>query len=875
MGSFLQKLLTNPEDFKFYTGNQKGAVSPNNQNPRTIPFGRDRFNDGLGDGSNQPYGWKKKPGDIGIGVMIDDYANSYEDTIGEANIDDFIIRGGVLAPLKAVRDSIRLTRFFSDIKNPKGILFLAKQNLLSRIGTKTEASKGVGYAGGGLNEGVYTPLSTIGQALIGFAGGHLNKQGLDPTGLFPGASINKYQEVISENQLILPDDFINNRLINLIPKPLNTNPFQSTGILVSLLKGYSVNPPYDPSTLIEYGGGPGSVLGIGKTKIRFATTNDSFSKLTVFDKKNDINSFETYAGFKSHPTDINRLFLLTNPTSSSDILLEYKGGPGSNGKVDGTTKINYATDNSGFKLTVLDKKNNINSFQQNAIAPIRLVQSQVADGVNNNRLFHLLKNNPQTFPYFKYFPKNNSSVLIEYPKGSESGFGGDPNNIVKIKYATDNSGFKSTVFNADVYKIGSFETGSGLSPQPIDSNRLFRLTNPTSFSDILLEYKGGPGSNGKIDGSTKIKYAINNSGFKLTVFDDYYSSNLLKADGARYKTWDYSKISSQTLNLDADTKSDFRSGSKESGAQTFLSSSPNYIVKNIEDNLNLGNPGRRSRNRSSYTSGSDGGKPLDKLNASPIYESETFIEGQSINNLQENQYKDIIPFIISILNNENTSGGPPKKNMHFRAFIDSFSDTYDADWSPIEYMGRAEKLYKYKGFGRKISMAFTVVAQSREEMYQMYNKLNFLASSLAPEYLPSGYMAGNIAYITLGEYIYNQPGIITSLTFDIPEESPWEIGIDDTGKRIYGTTRQVPHMIKVTGFNFTPIHIFKPEKQRWKDDLKDIKDKNSTELLYGKGNQQYIAKNSQPWIITQPQDETTFEDLSLTETIPQQDILVT
>jgi hypothetical protein len=52
MGSFLQKLLTNPEDFKFYTGNQKGAVSPNNINPRTIPFGRDRVG---GKDSNQPY----------------------------------------------------------------------------------------------------------------------------------------------------------------------------------------------------------------------------------------------------------------------------------------------------------------------------------------------------------------------------------------------------------------------------------------------------------------------------------------------------------------------------------------------------------------------------------------------------------------------------------------------------------------------------------------------------------------------------------------------------------------------------------------------------------------------------------------------------
>jgi hypothetical protein len=178
--------------------------------------------------------------------------------------------------------------------------------------------------------------------------------------------------------------------------------------------------------------------------------------------------------------------------------------------------------------------------------------------------------------------------------------------------------------------------------------------------------------------------------------------------------------------------------------------------------------------------------------------------------------------------------------MHFRAFIDSFSDSYDADWSPIEYMGRAEKLYKYKGFGRKISMAFTVVAQSREEITAMYDKLNFLASSLAPEYLDSlssGYMAGNIAYITLGEYIYDQPGIITSLTFDIPEESPWEIGIDDNGNRLeVDDVRQVPHMIKVTGFNFTPIHKFRPEKQTFKNDKLGT---DSTRLL-NTGKQRYV-----------------------------------
>jgi hypothetical protein len=127
MGSFLQKLLTNPEDFKFYTGNQKGLVSPNNQNPRTIPFGRDRVG---GKDSNQPY--------------IKKSLFNPELNVGWYN--DFTIRGGILAPLNAAEDVVRLTKFFADIKNPKGLLFLAKENILSRIGTKTEASKGAGYA---------------------------------------------------------------------------------------------------------------------------------------------------------------------------------------------------------------------------------------------------------------------------------------------------------------------------------------------------------------------------------------------------------------------------------------------------------------------------------------------------------------------------------------------------------------------------------------------------------------------------------------------------------------------------------------------------------------------------------------------------------
>jgi hypothetical protein len=119
---------------------------------------------------------------------------------------------------------------------------------------------------------------------------------------------------------------------------------------------------------LSYGGGPNSILGFGKTKIKFATTNDSFSKLTVFDNKNNINSFVIGSNALSNAED--RLLSLSQNYESTNqdiiyfpyenILLKYLGGPGSKGKVNGSTKINYATDNAGNKISVFNKKLNEN-----------------------------------------------------------------------------------------------------------------------------------------------------------------------------------------------------------------------------------------------------------------------------------------------------------------------------------------------------------------------------------------------------------------------------------------------------------------------------------------------------------------------------------
>jgi predicted outer membrane lipoprotein len=117
-------------------------------------------------------------------------------------------------------------------------------------------------------------------------------------------------------------------------------------------------------------------------------------------------------------------------------------------------------------------------------------------------------------------------------------------------------------------------------------------------------------------------------------------------------------------------------------------------------------------------------------------------------------------------------------------------------------MGRGEKFYKYNTFSRDMSLSFKIVADSKDNLGIMYSLLNTLASSLAPTYTDSGYMAGNLHKLTVGNYIASQFGIINSLSYDIMEESPWEIEKDN----------QLPMYIAVS-MKFTPIHNFRPESQ--------------------------------------------------------------
>ena len=251
-----------------------------------------------------------------------------------------------------------------------------------------------------------------------------------------------------------------------------------------------------------------------------------------------------------------------------------------------------------------------------------------------------------------------------------------------------------------------------------------------------------------------------------------------------------------------------KNGDKLQGIpNSIVSKSPSYSEGNRKTidggtgkgRINQLTPGRKG-NILSYTAGKDAGAygAIDRINALPIYRSDK---------VADNVGNDLVKFRIAVINNDKPNF---KTFMHFRALLGGMGDAYTSNWNSIQYLGRGESFYTYGSFNRAISLSWTVVAQSKEELIPMYKKLNYLASTMAPDYSPNGYMRGNLMQLTVGGYLYEQQGFFTSLNYNIPDDTTWEIGINDVGG-FDNTVKEMPHRIEVTAA-FTPIHSFIPSK---------------------------------------------------------------
>lgn len=188
----------------------------------------------------------------------------------------------------------------------------------------------------------------------------------------------------------------------------------------------------------------------------------------------------------------------------------------------------------------------------------------------------------------------------------------------------------------------------------------------------------------------------------------------------------------------------------------------------------------------------------NQISRSDYFESEILDSSLEQEEAIQTAYgQQLIPF--------NFSSITPDKSytLHFNAFLDSFSDSYQGTWNGTQYIGRAEQFYTYQGFGRDINFAFKVAAFRKEDINRMYRKLNLLAGTTAPSYSTEGnFMRGTLTRVTIGDLIYRLNGYISGVELSWNTTYPWEMDVDDEGK-----VSKVPHLLDVS-VRFTPIHNF-------------------------------------------------------------------
>lgn len=224
-----------------------------------------------------------------------------------------------------------------------------------------------------------------------------------------------------------------------------------------------------------------------------------------------------------------------------------------------------------------------------------------------------------------------------------------------------------------------------------------------------------------------------------------------------------------------------------------------------EDRYGLGHPGSRFGS----------GKYKEKYNPNPLLADHTAQDKINMYPLvrgTDNQYehefdgkppKDFIKFRFEAIDTLR----PNRADLIiFRAFLESFGDSYTANHNSYKYNGRGEEFYTYNGFSRDISISFKIAAQTREEMKPLYHKLNYLASNIAPEYSALGRMRTPFIRLSVGDYIDRTPGILTSLSITWQKDYPWEINHEEDD-----SIHILPHVLDVST-KFIPIHEFLPKK---------------------------------------------------------------
>ncbi len=338
----------------------------------------------------------------------------------------------------------------------------------------------------------------------------------------------------------------------------------------------------------------------------------------------------------------------------------------------------------------------------------------------------------------------------------------------------------------------------------------------------ILSYGGGPGSVLGI-GKTIIKRATNTTGineYGSTIKDFLQTSFNRVTEAGTYFNNNYSSSLKITDSFTDPTGVNIL---PEISSGTYNENFPRGVVSNNEivtlntaykkpdgSELEYTIPGakRSYKSNPNFIRNRYGGTGLETGKKQYTYTGDKFnatnTEKLNISTVNKEPDNDqLFKFYLNLVDPQNPNG---KEFLYWQAYVDNFSDQVGADYDSFTYTGRGYPSYRYKGFTRSISLDFTIVATSPDQMLPIYTKLNRLIQNLAPNYSSTGYIRGNFVKLTFGDYLVNVPGIINGFSINPIFEAGFDIGGTEAEKQENITSgKQLPKAIKISGFGFTPI----------------------------------------------------------------------
>ena len=394
-------------------------------------------------------------------------------------------------------------------------------------------------------------------------------------------------------------------------------------------------------------------------------------------------------------------------------------------------------------------------------------------------------------------PNRNSIELISYDGGPNSLYG---LGTTLIRKATDNVGAIINTQDAPTFRgipttnfKGKEVQGLSITPSILNYQNLLGVTDFSANKNLLTNQQLGVQSFGE-DRST-IENIDQQTVGAIRVDKNTDTSITLKTTS----TYDQlMKMGDRNNNNVFKVATDFRKN-VNTKISSKIGTNADYTRTDVNKTtrVGIGSPGARRDRTTINRADSD---TQDKINLLDVQPSQYngFADG--------GDGRDFVKFGFDVIPND----GSPQRSVNFRAFITNYSDNHNAQWDTKRYAGRGENFYNYQGYDRQVSFDFKIAAQSKQEMLPLYRKLNWLLSTVYPDYSEQGFMRGNIVRLTIGDLFHRTPGILQSLNLSVATDYPWEIAYNSPEGGFDSDMLETPQILDVSA-TFSPILYSLPE----------------------------------------------------------------